>query len=199
MADVSLSREASASQPHLASQSSFPGPRARSGTETRERIVEMVQARPGVTHSELLRLTGLGNGALSYQLWRAERLRLIFSRREGKLRAHYPDGFPAPGIGPTPRQCLIMDIVRRRPGASQSEVARLLRLRRQHVNFQVRRLEKNGALRIVRGSGQARCYLALGPAAWNGPDNFPFPADAARLSRPPRSPRGQPPPPPGRW
>ncbi|HLF05635.1 MAG TPA: carboxypeptidase regulatory-like domain-containing protein [Thermoplasmata archaeon] len=128
----------------------------------RGRIFGLIQATPGLSYSDLRRLTGVGNGTLGYHLWCLEKTEYVFSRREGKLKAYYPKGFNAPDRGrmlSDPQQ-RIMEVVKLEPGVSQSDVARALGTTRQHVNFNVKHMERLGVMRVVREGGEALCYPA---------------------------------------
>ena len=115
--------------------------------ETRERVYALVRAHPGAYLARLEALSGLGSGALVYQLRVLERHRLVASRREGKLRRFYPTGeVPAPR-DLTPHQERILDLLGA-GGLTQREVAAALRLTQQGASYHLRALETKGRVEL---------------------------------------------------
>ncbi len=58
--------------------------------ESRKRVLDLVQAQPGIHFRELLRKSRLGSGTLHYHLSVLERERLLTSRRDGMRKRYYP-------------------------------------------------------------------------------------------------------------
>jgi predicted transcriptional regulator len=157
----------------------------------RGRIFGLIQAQPGLSYSDLRRLTGVGNGTLGYHLWCLEKTEYVFSRREGKLKAYYPKGFNAPDRGRVlsdPQQ-RIMEVVKASPGISQSDIARALGTTRQHVNFNVKHMERLGVMRVLREGGEALCHPADTAAASPQPRPSVIAGPPARTGTPPTHPR----------
>ena len=57
------------------------------------KILEHIHIDPGVRYRQLLRLTGLSNGSLSYTLKRLEKSRLVIVNRSSNTRvtSYYPE------------------------------------------------------------------------------------------------------------
>lgn len=64
---------------------------------TRRKVLDLVAGQPGIHFRDLLRVSGLGSGALYYHLAVLEREGILISRREGMYRRF----FPIPGRAPS--------------------------------------------------------------------------------------------------
>ena len=58
--------------------------------DTRVMLMKYIEQTPGIRYRELLRLTGLVNGVLSYHLSALERANLIKVNRESRITRYYP-------------------------------------------------------------------------------------------------------------
>jgi DNA-binding transcriptional ArsR family regulator len=58
--------------------------------DTRVLIMKNIEQTPGIRYRELLRLTGLVNGVLSYHLSALERANVIKVNRESRITRYYP-------------------------------------------------------------------------------------------------------------
>jgi DNA-binding transcriptional ArsR family regulator len=61
-----------------------------SAADTRVLLMKNIEQTPGIRYRELLRLTGLVNGVLSYHLSALERTNLIKVNRESRITRYYP-------------------------------------------------------------------------------------------------------------
>jgi predicted transcriptional regulator len=58
--------------------------------DTRAILLRSIEEKPGIRYRELLRLTGLVNGVLSYHLLALERANVIKVNRESRMTRYYP-------------------------------------------------------------------------------------------------------------
>ena len=58
--------------------------------DTRVLLMKHIEQTPGIRYRELLRLTGLVNGVLSYHLSALERANVIKVNRESRITRYYP-------------------------------------------------------------------------------------------------------------
>jgi len=104
---------------------------------------------------------GLRNGTLTYHLTVLERNGLVVSERDGLLKRFYPKDFKIPRgkFYPKPVQETMLKIIRMRPGMSQSELARVLDLKRQIVNYHVRLLRQAGLVDARQDGKIIKLYM----------------------------------------
>ena len=76
--------------------------------DTRVLIMKNIEQTPGIRYRELLRLTGLVNGVLSYHLSALERTNLIKVNRESRITRYYP-------VNVSDKESAILKFVRREP------------------------------------------------------------------------------------
>jgi predicted transcriptional regulator len=57
--------------------------------ETRDLLMKHIEQTPGIRYRELLRLTGLVNGVLTYHLSALERVNVIKVNRESRITRYY--------------------------------------------------------------------------------------------------------------
>lgn len=129
--------------------------------ETRERMHALVEREPGVTLTTLGRELGLAPGVLLHHLHTLEREGYLTSRREGRHRRFFLPGSPAAAqAGPilTVAESEFLDLVRRRPGLSQSDIARELGTSRQLVNYHVKALARRGLVFLLDDGRSSRVY-----------------------------------------
>jgi predicted transcriptional regulator len=113
----------------------------------RGRILGFINARPGVTYSELKSSLGIGNGTLAYHLMVLDKLEFIRSVREGRQRRFYPDGASdklgrSHHLGLT--ESRIFDELTMRGPMTVSHIADALGMSRQRVHHNIRLLDKRG-------------------------------------------------------
>ncbi|MFL6310005.1 MAG: winged helix-turn-helix transcriptional regulator [Nitrososphaera sp.] len=60
--------------------------------DTKILLLEHIEKTPGIRYRELLRLTGLINGVLSYHLAALEKSKMIKAQRESRITRYYPAG-----------------------------------------------------------------------------------------------------------
>jgi DNA-binding transcriptional ArsR family regulator len=76
--------------------------------DTRVLLMKNIEQTPGIRYRELLRLTGLVNGVLSYHLSALERANVIKVNRESRITRYYP-------VNVSDKESAILKFVRREP------------------------------------------------------------------------------------
>ncbi len=76
--------------------------------DTRVLLMKYIEQTPGIRYRELLRLTGLVNGVLSYHLSALERANLIKVNRESRITRYYP-------VNVSDKESSILKFVRHEP------------------------------------------------------------------------------------
>src|SRR5919106_3783402 len=76
--------------------------------DTRILLMNHIQQTPGIRYRELLRLTGLVNGVLSYHLSALERANVIKVNRESRITRYYP-------VNVSDKESSILKFVRHEP------------------------------------------------------------------------------------
>jgi DNA-binding MarR family transcriptional regulator len=134
--------------------------------ETRGMIRGCIISEPGIHFKELRRRLDLSNGTAVHHLATLEREGVIKSRTDGVYKRFYPAGMK---LGDLPAklphlQAVILEVVRRKEGLSQREVADALEASYYTVHRHINRMAESGILRLERRGMTVRCYLADGRA-----------------------------------
>jgi DNA-binding transcriptional ArsR family regulator len=79
-----------------------------SAADTRVLLMKNIEQTPGIRYRELLRLTGLVNGVLSYHLSALERANVIKVNRESRITRYYP-------VNVSDKESAILKFVRHEP------------------------------------------------------------------------------------
>jgi DNA-binding transcriptional ArsR family regulator len=79
-----------------------------SAADTRVLLMKNIEQTPGIRYREILRLTGLVNGVLSYHLSALERTNLIKVNRESRITRYYP-------VNVSDKESAILKFVRHEP------------------------------------------------------------------------------------
>jgi len=128
----------------------------------RGQIYGFIKTNPGVHYNQILRKVGVKNGTLSYHLGVLEKTELIQSRREGlKYRVFYPTGMNFPKserFRLTGLQIQIIDLLRRQPGMTQKELARLLGQKPQTINYNMKVLDQANLVSVVKKGRGTTCF-----------------------------------------
>ena len=127
----------------------------------RGQVYGSIVMEPGINYSGIMRKFGLANGTLSYHLHILENEGFIKSEKDGPHRRFYPKDAPLSdrGILLSEVQKKIVEAVVKNDGISQSSIASQLRLPRQNVNYNVKRLVRVGLVRLEGWGPRRRCYL----------------------------------------
>lgn len=139
---------------------------------TRQQIVALVDAQPGIHYQELLRAIGGGKGGLEHHLRKLEQSGTLTTARTGRYTCYFPKAtrpalrIAAPALkSPSARR--VLDAIQGRPGISGSEVAEATGLSPSSVSEHVARLSAAG---LVAGNrtGRSVHLQATGLAAEAG-------------------------------
>ncbi|MFQ5883468.1 MAG: NosD domain-containing protein [Thermoplasmata archaeon] len=127
----------------------------------RGRVFQYIQLNPGEHYNQIKRDLGLANGSLVHHLTILEKGEKIKSRRDGRFRRFYTMGTQIPvtnGGILTEVQKRIVDAVKDVPGMTQKEMATLLGVHQSSINYQMRRLEERGLIRVERKGRKIHYY-----------------------------------------
>jgi len=128
----------------------------------RGQIYGFIKTNPGVHYNQILRKVGVKNGTLSYHLGVLEKTELIQSRREGlKYRVFYPTGMNFPKserFRLTALQIQIIDLLKRKPGITQKELARLLDQKPQTINYNMKVLDQANLVSVMKNGRRTTCF-----------------------------------------
>ncbi len=133
----------------------------------RGQIYGFIKTNPGVHYNQILRKVGVKNGTLSYHLGVLEKTELIQSRREGlKYRVFYPTGMNFPKserFRLTDFQIQIIDSLKKHPGLTQKELARLLGQKPQTINYNIKVLDQAGLVSVEKKGRKTTCSAVEQP------------------------------------
>ncbi|MGA1793123.1 MAG: helix-turn-helix domain-containing protein [Thermoplasmatota archaeon] len=114
--------------------------------ETRQRIVDYIRENPGTYYSQMRRDLDLAHGVLTHHLNMLEQQELLFSKQDRSYRRFYLDGMHRKGPIVVGKQKEVLEMVRRYPGSSQSEIGRRLDMGRMIVSYHINQLEELGLI-----------------------------------------------------
>jgi predicted transcriptional regulator len=121
--------------------------------QTRQEIVDYLRENPGAYYSQIRKDLGLAHGVLTHHINMLEQQELLFSRQDRSYRRFYLDGMYRKGPIVVGKQKEVLDIIRRIPGLSQSEIGRKLGMGRMIVSYHINALEDLGLVE-KRSSGR---------------------------------------------
>ncbi len=110
--------------------------------ETRVKIVEFLKENPGAYYTQIKNDLGLAHGVLTHHINMLEQQEVLFSKQDRSYRRFYLDGMYSKGPIVIGKQKEVLDMVRRFPGSSQSEIGRKLGLGRMIVSYHINQLEQ---------------------------------------------------------
>jgi len=127
---------------------------------TRGKIYGAILTEPGISYNMLKELTDVGNGTLAHHLKMLEVNGYIGIRRDGMYKRFYPSESTLPKSHRVlPRiQRLILSTIEERSGLSETEVAEAISVRRQVVNYHIKKLESLNLVIVQKDGNTARCY-----------------------------------------
>jgi predicted transcriptional regulator len=129
----------------------------------RGQIYGYIKTNPGVHYNQIRRGIDVKNGTLSYHLRVLEKTELIKSRREGvRYRAFYPTGMKFPEVERfrlTELQMKILEILEKKGGINQKEIAQQLHKKPQTINYNIKVLEQAGLLEVKKSGRKTVCFL----------------------------------------
>ncbi|HEX9709905.1 MAG TPA: winged helix-turn-helix transcriptional regulator, partial [Candidatus Thermoplasmatota archaeon] len=121
-------------------------------------------ANPGEHYNAIKEQLGITNGALAYHLRVLEKSGYIRAARDGMYKRFYPVGVKIPKRRRLSTfQEAIVKAVRDQPALSQKDLAELLGVSNQVINYHVKQLEGAHIIRLERDGRASRIFL--GPEA----------------------------------
>jgi len=128
--------------------------------ERRNEILKTIMQKPGITFRQLARELGIGIGDLQYHLRKLEKDGVIFSKKLGKRRYIFPQGFEEEAqklliaISTESRRKILLLLME--GPMSQGEIASLLKLSQPTVSYHMGELKKLG---IVKAEEKGRSVI----------------------------------------
>jgi len=134
--------------------------------EVRDNLYQFIMTNPGSNYSTIMRELNLKNGLFAYHLFTLEREKYIISQHEGIYRRFYPSN-KTPDFQKnllTSRidnemKAVIVRLVQKEPGLSQSQIAKQLGESRQRINYHVNKLVEDRVLNIRRNGRTSSLFL----------------------------------------
>jgi len=129
----------------------------------RGQIYQYIRANPGDYYSSIMNATGATNGNLVYHLHILENEGFIKTVKDGRLVRFYPKDIPVldgEGIKFSALQTRMLENIARQPGLTQSELAKIMGVRRQTISYNVWFLADAEILEIKKMGREAFIHLA---------------------------------------
>ena len=127
----------------------------------RRRIMDLVEAQPGIHFKELLRQSGIPNGSLVHHVGQLQKAGLLVAKPSNGYTCYFPRG-PADAeraaILKADGARQVLAAVQASPGLSGLEVAHLTGLQPSTVNYHAKRLADAGLLSPVRDGRAVRLH-----------------------------------------
>jgi len=151
----------------------------------RGQIYGLVRGRPGIHYSRIKRTLEIGNGVLAYHLSVLEKEGFIRPKRLGTRLLYYPTKLPfalqdvekrfplgeepVAGIALSEVQERIVALISENPGISQTDIAKMLKMSKQRISYQIKSLVLSEVITVVWDANRTRCY----PRDWDPEDEVP--------------------------
>ncbi|MEW6069677.1 MAG: winged helix-turn-helix transcriptional regulator, partial [Candidatus Thermoplasmatota archaeon] len=127
----------------------------------RGQIYGYIKANPGAHYTLIKSELDIKNGTLAYHLNLLERQELIKSKMDATRRRFYPAEMKTNEeityLNKT--QEAIINAIREKPGVSQKEIAKVIGVSPQVVNYYIQQLEEGGVIRVVQEGKHTRCFF----------------------------------------
>jgi predicted transcriptional regulator len=125
----------------------------------RGQIYGYIRANPGASFNQIKNALGLHNGVFAYHLKVLMREKMIRSRRDGIYTRFYPFDMNVKGPYLDGLKNDILHIIRSNPGITQKEIARMLGISTQLVNYHCKGLREMNLITMVPEGRYSRCYV----------------------------------------
>jgi len=139
----------------------------------RGQIYQYIRENPGDYYSSIMNATGVTNGNLVHHLRVLEKREYISRAEDGRLVRFYPKGTPVPrgdGIRYSALQVRILEQITRLPGINQTELAKMLALKKQTVAYNVWVLADDGVIEVRTIGNKTHLHIAKGPVGQEVPE-----------------------------
>lgn len=132
--------------------------------DARDRMYRIIQDEPGIHVSELMRRVDGGWGGLMHHLHVLEDKEYVTSRDDGRYRRLFPVGQYNPDRMDTiallrnESTAEALDIIARRPGINQSELASRMGMKPPSARYHLQKLQEAGLVRKEKDGRSVRFY-----------------------------------------
>ncbi|MCK4717267.1 MAG: helix-turn-helix domain-containing protein, partial [Thermoplasmata archaeon] len=127
---------------------------------TRSAILKYIEDSPGANFSHIMKKLEMKNGVLSHHLRTLERAGYVRSKKDGSLRRYYPANCAIP----MSLEEKLLYALAQNPGVSETELAKIMGVTRQVVNYHVLKLSNKRKVAVRREGKSTKCYaLSLTP------------------------------------
>lgn len=130
---------------------------------TRRRIMNYIEANPGIHFRAMQRDLGIGSGTLTHHLHKLEAEEFVKSESDGQMRHYYPAGMKVqPTIHLNLTQQKILYTIKANPGITPSEIAHKTGLTKKVAYYNVSVLANAGLVAVEKDGRAKRCYSISG-------------------------------------
>jgi predicted transcriptional regulator len=128
---------------------------------TRGRIYEYIRNNPGVNYTTIKKSLELTNGTLTHHLNYLKGQDFIKFKNDGMYKRFYVKGIKIPDNGSkfNETQLKILGLITKRPGITQIEISKILKISDSTVSYNIKLLVNAGAVRIEKVWRSTKCYL----------------------------------------
>ena len=145
--------------------SRFTSKKNKDNSETRLKILGLIEGVPGIHYRRIKETFNLGNGACAYHLHRLEKEGRIISKKEGVYKRFYPVIQERKGRSiktlPKLRQ-EIVKLLQQEPGASLMEISYLLDKDKRQINYHLTKMVKNKTVQKMKlTNGHTQYFLRV--------------------------------------
>jgi DNA-binding MarR family transcriptional regulator len=126
---------------------------------TRKDIYEYIVSNPGANFSLIMKALKLKNGVTSYHLAMLEREGYITSKHTGLYRRYYVNGANTKDLPQSKIRREIIKTIVDNPGLSQTDIASIIGVSNQVVNYHIGILRKSNIIKTVKEGYRTKCFI----------------------------------------
>ena len=133
--------------------------------ENRLNIINQILKNPGIHHNELLRNCDLQKGQLQWHLEILLKYNIIKREKYGQYTIYFPitTSFDAEDylenlLAKSKTTSEILDIIKKNPGISSSEISQILNLSRNTIKYHVDKLSEENLINLTRKGRKIELY-----------------------------------------
>ena len=132
-------------------------------SEIQNKLIRYINSQPGIRYRELLRLSGLSNGVLTYHITNLEKSGLIIANRntKNKITRYYPNNIPieeADIIGHirnnVARQIVLF--ILDRDSCTFNEIIKYTKKAPSTISWHLKRLKESGIIFVLHNTGRCQ-------------------------------------------
>lgn len=124
--------------------------------ETRAGIFAIIESNPGINFSTIAKELKLPHGTLQHHLRVLEKTGFIISKRLKKYTRYYLATMKASDMSEVQEK--ILSLIKEKQGLCETEIGEELSLSKQTVSYNLKHLEEEGFVEIVREGRKATCF-----------------------------------------